>query len=97
MALYDRDEHLLLEGMMSKLGLEDGNQDAESWEVEEEWLVTWLEVEDRLGLGPDELGDGRVGDEPGRDGVHGVGEGGQPIHGVAGGRVDRDERGQEHH
>ena len=54
LALYDRDEHLQLEEMMSKLGLEDDTQDAGSWEVEEEWLVTWLEVQDRLGLGPDD-------------------------------------------
>ena len=43
LALYDRDEHLRLEEMMSKLGLKDDTQDVGSW----------LKVKDRLGLGPD--------------------------------------------
>ena len=54
MALGDRMERMQLEEMMSRLGLEDTVDvgDVQPWEVEEDRLVEWLSIQDRLGLGP---------------------------------------------
>ena len=57
MAVGDRMEHMQLEEMMKSLGLMDMDmvevEEVGPWEVEEDWLVQWLTMQDRLGLGPD--------------------------------------------
>ena len=55
MAVGDRIEHMQLDELMSNLSVECMVEVEEvgPWEVEEDWLVQWLRMQDRLGLGPD--------------------------------------------
>ena len=51
LVVYDREENRQLEMMMMNLGLgEEDDIEVKTWEVEEEWLIQWLDMQDRLGL-----------------------------------------------
>ena len=55
MEVGDRMEHIQLEELMANLsvGCMVEVEEVGPWEVEEDWLVQWLSMQDRLGLGQD--------------------------------------------
>ena len=54
MVLEDEPEHMELDTIMQSLGVVEGINDMKGWEEEESWIVDWLEIQDRLGLGPEQ-------------------------------------------
>ena len=50
LVLYVKEEHRQLEMMMVNMGLwEEDNIEVDTWEVEEELLMQWLDMQDRTG------------------------------------------------